>query len=77
MKSIRRNATTLLIAGALALPILASAVPTLACDGEKAEGKQPTAQRAKPKSDKADQKADEKSETKTDAKADSAQAGKS
>jgi hypothetical protein len=70
MTSIRRNATALFVAAALSLPTLASAEQGASelCEGDKAEQKQPHAEREKQASEKSDQKSDPKSRTKQDDK---------
>jgi hypothetical protein len=79
MTSIRRIGSAFVFTAALSLPILASAeqAATPACEGEKAEHKQPTAERSKQEADKSEQKQDPKSDRKTNDKVDPAQSGKS
>jgi hypothetical protein len=67
MTSIRRTGLALLVSIALGLPALASAdAPFEACEGDKAEHKQPTAERGTKdnakgqKSDKSDNKQSDK-----------------
>ena len=78
MTSIRRTGTALALAVAFSLPSLASAEQASElCDGNKAEHKQPTAERSKPETS-SDSKSDDKSSPKPEEnkKPDSAQAGK-
>jgi hypothetical protein len=78
MTSIRRIGSAFVFTAALSLPILASAeqAATPACEGDKAEHKQPTAERSKQESDKSDQKQDPKTDRKAGDKAASSQTGK-
>lgn len=81
MNLIRRTGTILTIAAALSLPALASAeqAPTEACEGNKAEHKQPTAESTtKVNTQKSDSKQPtEKSEQKPAEKPAPDQAGRS
>ncbi len=63
MNVIRRTATVLLFAAALGLPVVAS-TPAHACEGSKAEHKQPTAQ-TNTSTSKQDNKSDAKSQDKS------------
>ena len=79
MTSIRHIGSAFIMMAALSLTTLASAeqAPTPACDGEKVEQKQPTAERSKQSGDKSDEKSAPKSERKADDKSDPSQSGKS
>ena len=80
MNLIRRTGTILTIAAALSLPAFASAeqAPTEACEGSKAEHKQPTAENTtKVNTQKSDSKPSDKSEQKPAEKPAPDQAGRS
>jgi len=77
MASIRRTSSALIVAAALSLPTLASAEQaTEACEGNKMEQKDTTADRSGKQDTSKPDKADDKSDKKVDDKSSSRESGK-